>query len=166
METTHKSFGLRWAMAAVLVLVSSGVLLAADRHEREYWRGKPAFAPGESSGYFIWNDDEGWHVRWTIRKGVHVFTGSVSCDGAFNKFQPFRKEGKDYIKKVSESSIRFDTKTGEGVDGVDFTLSPSTRRITFDLRMDGATAPPDAVKIGRGKRNPPHIPFTIDRGAR
>ena len=127
-------------------------------------RPKPAFAPGESSGYFVWNDDDGWHVRWTTQRGKHVFTGTVSCDGSFNKFHPFRKEGNDYVKKVSENSIHFDTRTGEGVDGADFTLSPSSRTITFDLKMDGTAAPVDAVKIGRRKQHPPKVPFTIDRG--
>src|SRR2546426_4320905 len=131
---TTRGFRLGLALAVVAV-AWCGALLAAGKHEheKEYWRGKPAFAPGESSGYFVWNDGDGWHVRWTTQRGKHVFTGSVSCDGSFNKFHPFRKEGNDYIKKVSENSIHFDTKTGEGVDGADFTLSPSTRTITFDL---------------------------------
>jgi len=34
-------------------------------NNRFYCRGKPTYTPGSDSGYFIWLDDNGWHLRWS-----------------------------------------------------------------------------------------------------
>src|SRR5580765_1484476 len=31
-------------------------------------KGQPTFSSEETLGYFIWNDDTGWHIRWTNKK--------------------------------------------------------------------------------------------------
>ncbi|MGB3939915.1 MAG: CRTAC1 family protein [Candidatus Manganitrophaceae bacterium] len=42
--------------------------------------GKPVFAPRRDIGFFIWRDDDGWHLRWS---GNRYFYGSIKSNGDF-----------------------------------------------------------------------------------
>lgn len=147
-------------LAICAVLALSTLALAS---QGRYWRGRPAFTAGQAKGYFIWNDDHGWHVRWTTKGSKHVFSGTITCDQAFQHFEAVSQGRKDFIKKVNYDTIRFDTVAKGGVDGIDFRLSPSTRTVRFDLTIDGRKALPEEVRIGRGKSHPESVPFTIER---
>ncbi len=144
-------------------LVVSTIALA---NQGRYWRGRPAFTAGQAKGYFIWNDSNGWHVRWTTKGRKHVFSGTITCDGAFLHAKAVSKDRKDFIKKTAADTIRFDAVAHGGMDGVDFRLSPSTRTLTFDLTVDGHRASPQEVRIGRHKKRPASVPFTIQRESR
>jgi hypothetical protein len=43
--------------------------------------GRPAFAEGVELGYYVWREDDTWHVRWTTLGVLRRFTGSVTGDG-------------------------------------------------------------------------------------
>lgn len=146
-------------LAASLAL-AMGPGLAA---QKEYWKGRPEFSAGEAKGYFIWQDDDGWHMRWTTHGKSVLYAGRVTCNGDFTNFEAVKKEKGEIIKKESNGTIRFDTVTESGIDGIDFRLSPSTTRVTFDLNVDRIRASTEMVKIGAGKHHPGSVPFTIDR---
>ena len=149
-----------------LVLAALAMASAAVAAPKEYWRGRPDFAAGETRGYFVWQDDEGWHVRWTTKGGAHIFSGTATCDGEFMHFKSIGKEKNDLVRKDSNNRIKFDAKSEGAIDGFDFALSPSTQKITFDLKMDGKSAPLQEVRIGGKKERPNSMPFTIDRAAK
>jgi len=151
-----------------LVLLVAAFILStlALANQEHYWRGRPAFTAGQSRGYFIWNDSDGWHVRWTTRKKRHVFSGTIRCDGAFEHVRAVSKDRKDFIKKINHRTIRFDAVAHGGMDGVDFKLTPSARAVTFDLIIDGHRASPHEVRIGRHGKRPESVPFTIQRESR
>jgi hypothetical protein len=148
------------ATVALLWLLTAGPGVAKEARD---WQGRPDFEQGESLGYFVWRDDDGWHVRWTTKGKRRTFAGTISCDGAFMNVEPVSKGQRDWVKRRGDGVIRFDTVVEGGVDGVDFRLSPSAERITFDLEMDGRPVAPDLVRLGARKRRPASVPFTIDR---
>src|SRR5262245_13156997 len=150
----------RLSIALIIAAFAIGPLAAA---KKEYWKGKPEFTAGENKGYYIWQDDDGWHLRWTTKGKPIVYAGTLTCSGDFTDFKPVKKEKGEIIKKESNKLLRFDTRTEGGIDGLDFRLSPSTRTVTFDLNMDGAKASATYVKVGRNKTHPTTVPFTIDR---
>jgi hypothetical protein len=150
-----------WILLAALV-TSATVLASGGR----YWEGRPAFTAGEATGYFLWQDAGGWHIRWTTKARKHLFSGTVTCDGNFVHFKAVSRDKTDYIKQVSSQILRFDAKAKGGADGIDFRLSPSTTVVEFDLRMDGATAPLESIRIGRGKHRPESMPIRILREVR
>jgi hypothetical protein len=154
----------RWTtcLGLLLLLLATG----AAAREAPWWQGRPDFTKGEALGYFVWRDAEGWHVRWTTKGKRRTFSGTVSCDGAFMQFAPVAKGRRDYVKKVAEHTIKFDTVVEGGMDGIDFRLSPSTETVTFDLLMDGERVAPELVRVGAGKTRPPKVPFSIDRQRR
>lgn len=147
-------------VAAIAVLAFAPVSLAA---RKDYWKGRPEIKEGEVKGYFIWEDGDGLHARWTTKGGRSIFAGTVTCDGEFMQFEAVKKDEKDLIKKDSATTIRFDARTQGGVDGFDVRLSPSTRNVTFNLKIDGAWASTQDVRLGEKKERPSSVPFTIDR---
>ncbi len=46
--------------------------------------GKPTFLPGKDYGYFIWNDGQEWHVRWSGTGGHWInFSGEITAEADF-----------------------------------------------------------------------------------
>jgi hypothetical protein len=130
-------------------------------------RGRPkGFHAGDTVRYAIWHDDNGWHVRTTTAKREHVFRGHVRVeDGVFERIysHDLEKEGKlrDWWKVGPERHrVTFDFKTDRGVDGIDFRISRSARRLHFDLHIDGRPEP-GRVFVGRFNQNPGKIPFDL-----
>ena len=45
------------------------------------FEGRPTFKEGTDRSYFVWNDGNSWHVRWTTLGQMQTFTGSVRATG-------------------------------------------------------------------------------------
>jgi hypothetical protein len=43
--------------------------------------GKPVFAEGIETGYYVWRDGDKWSVRWTTTGKMRHFTGHVAAEG-------------------------------------------------------------------------------------
>jgi hypothetical protein len=114
----------RWTR---LVVLASLALAAAalGAAQGRFWEGRPEFVKGEAKGYFIWNDPDGWHIRWTTRGERHVFSGKVACDGRFAEVKAVAREKADFIKKTSDSAIEFDAVAAGDLDGFDFRTTPA-----------------------------------------
>lgn len=147
-----------WLLIAALA-ASTAAMAAGGK----YWEGRPAFTAGEATGYFIWQDTGGWHIRWTTKGKRHLFSGTITCDGNFVHFKAVSRDKTDYIKQVSNRTIRFDAKAAGGADGIDFRLSPSSTVVEFNLTMDRAAAPLESIRLGRGKHRPESMPVRILR---
>ena len=156
------------SIRAVLLTLCAALLVAAPLasakdHKKDPWEGQPDIEKGENRGYFIWTDGSGWHVRWMSRGKKHTYSGTVTTDGALSGFEAVSKDSKDFIKQDGDSTIRFDARAKEGMDGFNFRPSPSSKRIKFDLSIDGSRAGTDDVKLGAGRSRPRSVPFTINR---
>lgn len=141
-------------------------LAAQGRFQERYWEGRPDFTKGEAKGYFIWNDMEGWHVRWTTEGKKHRFSGTISCDGKFVEYKAVSRDRGDHITKSSPGTIRFDATASGGADGVDFRMTENTTYLTFDLSMDGARVPPQMVHLGANNHRAESMPLKIWRAPR
>ncbi|MGH9882239.1 MAG: hypothetical protein ACRD6N_12455, partial [Pyrinomonadaceae bacterium] len=49
--------------------------------QSEIFEGRPVFAEGADFGYFLWRDGNKWHVRWTTKGRLRVFSGYVESTG-------------------------------------------------------------------------------------
>jgi hypothetical protein len=50
--------------------------------------GQPIYIPGRAIAYFVWQDTNGWHLRWTSNREVVYFTGRITSNGQFTAVQP------------------------------------------------------------------------------
>lgn len=140
-----------------ILIVVTLMVLAKD----SYWEGKPEISP-KVRGYFLWHNSDGWHIRWTTRGKRHRFSGKITCDGRFVNFQAISKEKPDFVKQTNAAVIEFDTDTEGGIDGIDFRVTPATNSVFFNLLMDGK-AVKDEVNIGKIRKHPDSMPFTLSR---
>ncbi|MGB0678481.1 MAG: hypothetical protein ACPGUV_02330 [Polyangiales bacterium] len=121
-------------------------------------RGKPADmgdAPGEETGYWLWQDDEGWHLRTTSAQTPAVMQGRISSPEGISGFRAVRLESKDRFRASrDDKGYVFSLRTGDAVDGFDFE-KVGTSCLRFFFRIDGEEAPGKAVRLGaKGKAAP------------
>lgn len=126
--------------------------------------GKPdVFSVGEMRGYFVWHDDNGFHVRTTTRGGEHHFSGEIRTDGRFVKVDETRLEDNDYYKvSPRQHTIKFNFDTQGGQDGIDFRIKGG-ERVKFEFYIDGHRIKADDIYIGDRGLHPRQSEFTLYR---
>ncbi len=160
-------FGLCTASAFALALAAGGSAVGGGPGAGINPQGKPRqFKKGDVKCYAVWHSNKGWHLRTTTKAVKHHFRGQITVEGGtFATVHSFdlEKKGKlaDFWKVgPKRHTMTFDFETDRGVDGVNFTVSGSAKRIRFDLRIDGRHEP-SRVFIGQAGAHPPEIPFTL-----
>ena len=141
---------------------------------------KPAaYKAGQNQGYFIWSDNNGFHLWTTTRGQKHVFSGTITTDG--NRFDikaqgledrktshPFLAQlGKDRVGKDrvqidnDRDTIRFRFESsGKDSDGMTFKVVGGSR-VKFDLYIDGKRINPSDIYIGGEGWHPGSSTFTM-----
>lgn len=113
------------------------------------------FIPGKIIGYFLWQDNEGVHLRMTTDGSAHSFNGTVSTDGAFEDvFGKYNKDSDDCLQinnKNKEITYKFTTSGDERA--IDFHISKG-RYVNFKLYMDENDVNPKYIIIGKDGWHP------------
>jgi len=152
--------------------------------------GKPdQFALGASNGYYIWHDDNGFHVWTTTRGKEHVFSGTIKTDGDIYRIRGNRLEEGDSFKEYSDNhekkwfevsdnrgrkhyavagrevdcdndKIRFKFDTAGGSDGIDFRIKNASY-VEFELFVDGHRINTKQIFIGDDGWHPHRNTFRI-----
>lgn len=146
-------------MVIIFVLIClSGYALAAQSSKLG---GQPTmFKVGENTGYFMWQDKEGLHLR-TTSETRHVFSGVIRTNGRFENVFGKMTEPDDYARVNEErDEINFKFTTAGGEAGLDLSLKGGTY-IKFDLSMDGEGADPANIFVGRDGWHPGDYKFTL-----
>jgi hypothetical protein len=148
------------AFAALVILMALAASAAVV--DGRVCSGKPNFASGESKGYFVWRDQQAWHIRWATKGARRVYSGAISSDAAFSACEGTAQGREDAVVLAAPHLIRFESRSSGGVKGIDFELGPGAAKLTFDLQMDGVPVDPEWVRLGfRGVR-PPAVPFVVE----
>lgn len=149
-----------------LVAVSGSAFAWSPRLE-----GKPdQFRLGATNGYYIWHDNNGFHILTTARGGEeHTYTGTIRTDGDIFHLRGNKLERGDSLKEYNtdnrrwfdadskpgrarfqqpgrdvdfgDNAVKFRFNTTGGSDGLDFRIKDA-KYVEFDLYIDGR-------KIGR-----------------
>lgn len=124
--------------------------------------GKPiVFNPGNSLGYFMWQDKDGFHLRTTTLGTEHVFSGTIHTNGRFENVFGKTSGAADY-SHVNEDwdKITFKFTNLGGESGIDLFLKGGTY-VTFDLFMDDDHINPENIFIGSDGWHPGSFKFTL-----
>ncbi|MEW6730326.1 MAG: hypothetical protein AB1489_03205 [Acidobacteriota bacterium] len=140
-------------LVAVLIAASAISALALDP------KGRPkGMGPNAPGGYFIWQDERGWHLRTTSGNEKHHFEAEITSEGGtISAAKQYRDEPASWLKQQG-SKITIDLTTEKNIDGIDFQSSGGS--LTFKLRIDGQEDP-ERIQIGANSDRPSGIPFTI-----
>lgn len=138
--------------------------------------GEPLSAKGKpktdsftdkAARYFVWHDDEGWHLRSASNAGLVKFEGAIeSSDGQFGKLRPIGLESKGKNPDVwqadaARKKIEFRIFTAGSFDGFDFSLPRNdSGTLTFTLKI-GDKDRPARVFVGREMETPTELPLVL-----
>jgi hypothetical protein len=139
-------------LLVALIAASVVTVLALDP------KGRPkGMGPNAASGYYIWQDERGWHLRTTTGSEKHKFSGEIISEGgSINTVKQYREEQAAWFKQQG-NRITIDLTTDKNIDGIDF---QSTGTLTFKLSFDDREEPA-AIRIGSNGDSPSAIPFTL-----
>lgn len=150
----------RRTLVALTLLLA--VALALPALDDQSCSGKPNFAAQESKGYYLWREQDGWHLRWVTKGQRHDFGGTIACDAPFVSCEGTNQGDADAVALASHEVIRFESHSSGGVKGVDFAVDHRARKISFNLQMDGQPVPAELVRIGYRGVRPETVPFLVE----
>ncbi len=126
--------------------------------EPDLW-GAPQFQVWPT-GYFIWTDDQGFHVRWTsAQRETHRFYGEATVRGAITYFRPAYLDRSDAARRQG-NRMYWDASNSGGGDGFDFAMNPGDVA-QFSLLIDGRTATQEEIYLGARTSHPSANPFAL-----
>jgi hypothetical protein len=83
--------------------------------------GRPPYNPGTDTGYFIWTDRDGWHLRWGAGGSSHDFDTWLISWGEFREVYGYDLERSDGFRLLDHVAIRsWGHAEGDDEDGLDF----------------------------------------------
>ena len=142
----------------------AAISAAADGTWPSQVNGQPSLLKaGAALGYYLWHDNNGWHLEVTHSSHNHVvFSGWVSTNGTLT-FQRVDDERNDVTRiGPGRHEVSFAFNNYGYLDGIHFETH-GAQELTFHLYINGAPAGPARVFIGRADRHPEHVPFQINR---
>lgn len=179
-----------------LVIALTGLFLLTLAGSAFAWSGKADIGgrpdqlySGGAKGYYIWQDEHGFHI-WTATRGEgHVFSGVIRTDGELSRVRGHRLEEGDSFKVYSDikekswfetgfnaggkhfavagrevdyanDKLRFRFDTAGGSDGLNFRLERASY-IDFDLFIDGHPIHPREIYIGDSGWHPERHNFRL-----
>ena len=111
-------------------------------------------------GYYITYDGDAIVLRTSDPRGaIAEYTGRITADGPIRDAALIQPEGDDSAT-VSDNTVDFRFRTGNGVDGLRFTAHDATA-VTFHLRRDGRLIEASHIFLGVAKTTPAGNPFTL-----
>ena len=135
-----------------------------DEHWPLYVQGRPAgLDNGDTNGWYVWHDDQGFHVRTTTPADKdHVFIGVFETGGQFTDVDKVRFEQADDLRLTDgghKLTVKFHTH--DGVDGVNFRVTGD--RLSLKLSENGDLVPRSRIFVGADGDHPEDNPFIIHR---
>jgi hypothetical protein len=120
--------------------------------------GRPNFE-GQSSGFWVWADSSGWHLRTSSAGQMMDFSGVISpVGGTVSALQLMREGACNQVLRLTERGIEFSLPTMSGVEGFDWRVTSGCSR--FELKV-GGEASPGMVHLGGTAGSPATIPFEV-----
>ena len=129
--------------------------------------GKPTIVPGSKNTAFVWRDADGFHVRFTTKKGdkARFLTGRV-CTGGVAKLDDVKGyllEKNEWVKVGPKGHcLTYQFATFAHIDG--FNFKTKAKLLTFDFKYDKKRQVPKGhIRIGKKKLHPKLSPFFFTR---
>jgi len=122
--------------------------------------GQPEYRAGSDLGYYIWEDEQSWHIRWSADGNSHHFTGNLIAIGG-----SIQITGNPSTVTTMGNVINWDKTISGGEGGFDFTIADGKQlMITPKIDEDPTSPSPYAsnIYLGISKASQEFIPIMID----
>ncbi len=133
------------------------------------WPGNDEGRPeqmGENApeGYYIWHNEDGWHLRTHGPGDNHEFTARLHTDGVFADVDPVRLENADsFAIDDAGHTMVITFHTFDRWDGVDFRLRDDADCLRFNLKLEDKEISTSSIYLGAEGHHPAHDPFRVCR---
>jgi hypothetical protein len=151
----------------LFALIAAAILLAAGappaQAAADPAAGEPTITDESATGYYVWHDDGGVHLRTHGPGDDHRFVADLHTDGEFRDVESVRAESRDDVAVLNGGhtlALRFQTYAA--LDGVNFRIEGGSF-LRLRLQLDGRLIDADHIFLGADGAHPAHNPFTIWR---
>src|SRR5438552_5208651 len=127
-----------------------------------YVNGAPDIDANSMTGYYIWHNADGWHLRTHGPENEHDFTARLRTDGTFTDVDPVALENGDVVMEDGDKVLTIHFHTFGATDGVNFKIDGG-EHLNFNLKVDGKRIDTDDIFLGAIGRHPRHNPFMVKR---
>ena len=121
------------------------------------------FVPGASYGYYIWEDEKGVHIFWSVDRKDTSFSGTIAVDGELTGYELVDWEDADNAD-TSDSIVSFTANLSreDYSDGIILQVT-DYKQLELDLMINGVY---DLSRVHAGAflNNPSTSPFIIEKG--
>ncbi|HUU00593.1 MAG TPA: hypothetical protein VM425_04035 [Myxococcota bacterium] len=124
-------------------------------------RGKPTISADKTSGYYIWYDRDGLHLRFNAIREPRLYTGRIDTDKAIKGVTRVREKSGGWARAYGDRIVLFSATVRPGqTDGVDIAV-PGAHRAALLLDIDGTPPVPQEVYLGEKQTNPSGLPMQL-----
>ncbi|MBA3312244.1 MAG: hypothetical protein M3552_22065 [Planctomycetota bacterium] len=168
------------AVASLLCLFLQ-TTFAADPPEADAPAIDPVGAPAaytqsvERATYYLWQEDDMWHLRTRTKEKSRPFTGVIRVKGGKvtllrpeirapkvgkkGKVKPPKTPDRGFLSRDGRT-ITFTFETNGGEDGFDFQVNEAASEIEFHLAVKGFEHP-ERIVIGKKGVSPTAVKFSL-----
>ncbi len=126
-------------------------------------QGAPKMDETTPTGYYIWHNDDGWHLRTHGPGDDHNFVARLHTDGVFADVDSVRLESADNFAVTDAGhTILLRFHTYNWTDGLNFRVVGGSY-VRFNLGLDGQEISTDSIFLGEDGQHPDSNPFVIHR---
>ncbi|WP_214109223.1 hypothetical protein [Acrocarpospora catenulata] len=159
-------------VGATLISTSPASATTNGTCEKAGWigqvQGRPAgLSPHSRSGDYFWHDRNGFHLRVTQKRSkAQSYSGKITSNTPIVGFRWVKLEKQDKVELSEDKlTITFTVVNHGLIDGFDFKTSCADTLTVSDLTINGNPLPTGKVYLGKHRRHPASIPFTVHRRA-
>ena len=163
----------RFVPVAVVALVLAALHAVASDEKSANEKQPPLDPRGRMEGsptdkparYYVWHDEEGWHLRSCSRL-VNQFQGTVRVSGgALRKCRPIGLDPKgrgadQWALSKERRELKFAMATAQSFDGFDFSVDDPKATLEFELLINDKEMPA-RIFIGRDGQHPKSAKFAL-----
>lgn len=123
----------------------------------------PALTASSPVGYYLWHNDDGYHLVSHGPGDQHHFVAVLRTGGTFTNVDPRSLEPGDTVQVLDNGhELRFDAHTFGGFDGVHFRIDGG-EHLLVNLRLDSQEIDTGSIYLGSAETHPAADPFVLDR---
>jgi hypothetical protein len=124
-------------------------------------KGKPDYDLKNFSGYMLWKQSNGFHLRWMTKKWKKSsFQGTLSYQDKIMITKKENIQNEDTLTKEGKKIIKWDVKGQDQLVGFNF-LTPKS--FTLDIRINNKKVKPKEIYLGPEMQNPDENPFIVEQ---
>lgn len=123
--------------------------------------GAPNDNDGSPTGYYIFHNDETFHLHTHGPGAQHDFDAVLRSRGIFDNVNPMRLEsGDSFDVRDGGHELVLHFHTFDATDGVSFTIRDGDK-LHLNLKLDDKPIDTNSIFLGPEGRHPKHNPFSI-----